>query len=477
MHVRMMTVVAALLCGVAGAETIDLGKLGAKGDGSEDISALVNANTGKGSLFLPAGVYKVSHPLVLRNPLFGTGYSRTPTVDATRTWLVSDIACTNGEAGVIEFGGSVRVNVENVNILCHGRECGIRVGDCRQATAAYVSHVGIFGVRSFGFRVEGKGSRPIFAGDMTIWGAFGHTERSVALRVKGACDCRFSNIEAMGVCVGMEAFNGHTYCDNLHLWTGCLGRSGAAWWKQTRGIVLGAHANFAGSEIYPDTCYYAIEETGPGTICEISNIMYWEDGSVPKDCDRDGAFLKRHPDGSGRLIVHGGLVGVGGNDKRPGWMNFVYSPAATFADVMMKCEYAIAARNIDRLCLGRELPDYTVSYATNAFCKVADILTVARTGACHALLVRDDGAAWRLGFVRGKEGETRISVKPMNELGTSEDVKTVSADDHVKVFLRAPDKASWSARLTTNYMGERFRPVDHGSLRDHGGNVRYRETL
>ena len=78
---KQLSILAALLPLMAGLSslaggTIDVVSLGAKNDGSEDVSAIVNANTAKGALFFPAGIYKVSHPLVLKNSIFGEGYSR-----------------------------------------------------------------------------------------------------------------------------------------------------------------------------------------------------------------------------------------------------------------------------------------------------------------------------------------------------------------------------------------------------------------
>ena len=52
---------------------IDVLSLGVKNDGSADVSAIVNANTAKGALYFPAGRYRVSHPLVLKNPIRGAG--------------------------------------------------------------------------------------------------------------------------------------------------------------------------------------------------------------------------------------------------------------------------------------------------------------------------------------------------------------------------------------------------------------------
>ena len=344
-----------LLAGVSSlaAGTIDIVTLGAKNDGSEDVSAIVNANTAKGDLFFPSGVYKVSHPLVLKNSIRGEGYSRVPRVGAVGTWLVSDIAATNATHGVVEFG-DVAVNVENLNIKCFSRECGIRIHTKGWNTLTFIDKVGVFGVESYGLFAQGPGSRRVFAENMTIWGTSRDPDsRSVGIRIAGFVDCRISNIEIMGVCRGIELFNEHTYGDNLHVWTGIDGKFGGEWWHDTRSIVLGERAHFSGSQIYPDTSYYAFD-LGANSLCEIANVMYWEDDSVKKVQDRTGRFV-HHADASrpGCLSVTGGLVGAGGDDKTPGATATYYASEATFRDVSLLSNYAIKGANIDRLCLGR----------------------------------------------------------------------------------------------------------------------------
>ena len=479
MRAVVIVSLAALACvSTLRAGVVDVTSLGAKNDGSADVSDIVNAATEKDALYFPAGVYRVAKPIRLKHSICGAGYSRVSQISSNETWLVSAIAPGKGPAGVIEIARNVRAEVENLNVLCSGSENGIRVADCTQGNMLFFDKVGVFGVSSCGLFVEGGGSRPVFAGNMTIWGAPGSLSRSVGIRLRGACDCRLTNIEVMGTAVGLEALNGHTYGDNLHLWTGFLGGKSdpTGWWTKTRGIVLGPASNFAGSNVYPDTSYYAVEMLGPGAFCEIGNVMYWEDGSVAPVKNRTGAFLKA-ADG-GRLVVHGGLVGVSGTDAKPGAMSRVYSPRQTFAGVMMKSLYSIRPENLDRLCLGGDLPDYTVSYRTNGFCKVADILTPAKTGSCAAKLVRDDGAVWRVEVVKAN-GKVESCVKAANALAKETDAKAVVAGDHVKVFVRAPEAAEkdWTARFTTETMGDRCRPLDHGSLRDFQGKVRYRERL
>ena len=477
---RKILLISAVCAGMmfARAEMINVLTLGAKNDGSADVSAIVNANTDKGALLFPAGIYKVASPLRLKNPIRGEGYSRISVVNSTRTWLVSDIVCTNGTQGVIEFGGDRPINVENLNIMCKSRECGIRIADCRQGTYTLIDKVGIYGVGAWGLYVKGRGSRPIFAGNMTIFGTTKDpTARAVGIRIEGPADCRLTNIEAMGVNIGLELYNGHTYGDNMHLWTGVMGAHEPTWWNDTRGIILGPVSHFTGSEIYPDTCYHAFEMKGPGSFCEIMNVMYWEDGSVKNVKDRTGTFVKyadeRNP---GKLVLNGGLIGVGGNDAHPGATAKHYMPKAVVRDVILKCDYAIRGANIDRLCVGRNLPDYTVHYAEKGWCKVADIFTVAKTGACEGVLTLDGGAAWRLSATKGAAGQVAFTTVPLNALCEGREVKSVEEDGVLKVFVLCPDAVPLTARFVTTYMCEYFRPLDHASLRTKAGHPRHRDV-
>ena len=471
---------AGMCLAAARAEVMDVVALGAKNDGSADVSAIVNANTAKGALFFPAGIYKVAQPLVLKNPIHGEGYSRSPVVNAARTWLVSEIVCTNGAHGVIEFGGDHRINVENLNVMCWSRECGIRIADCRQNTYTLIDKVGIYNVGAWGLYVKGRGSRPIFASDMTIFGTTKDpTARAAGIRIEGPADCRLTNIEAMGVNIGLELYNGHTYGDNIHLWTGVMGVHEPRWWNDTRGIVLGPGSHFTGSEIYPDTCYYAFDLKDASSFCEIMNVMNWEDGSVKNVKDRTGSLLHvADPQNPGKLVLNGGLVGVGGDDAHPGATTKYYMPSAVVRDVILKSDYAIKGANIDRLCLGRGLPDYTVRYADKGWCKVADIFTVAKTGACEGTLTLDGGAAWRLSVVKGPSGKVEFTTTPLNALCARREIKAVEEEEVLKVFILSPDAAPMAARFTTAYQCDYFRPLDHASLRTrtNAGQPRYRDV-
>ncbi len=459
------------------AAPVNVLSLGAKNDGSADVSAIVNAATQTNALFFPAGRYRVDRPIFLKHRICGQGYARIPKVDDERTWFISALNATNDLVAIVNFSGKVEVNVEEVNFLCSGRESAIRIDPCEQNTSTFISRVGVFNLSGTAVRVKGHGSRPVFVQDMTVFGKK-HAEGSVGIDVDGPADCRLANCEVMGTQIGLRICNGHTYGSNLHLWTGCMGGTdNGSWWKGTRGITLGPGGRFSGSQIYPDTSFYAIEQLGDGGQCEISNVMYWEDGSIKVAPDHDGRFYYKEPGSDARLVLQGGLVGVGGTDANPGWMAKMYSPDIVARDVAIKSCYAICGKNMDRLCLGGALPEYDVQYADKGWCKIADMFTNAPTGSCTAEISLDDGAAWTVSLVKDAAGKVAFEAKPENALCGARDVRRVDADGLVKLYLSNPSGRPFKAHFATRRMCDRFRPLDHGALRDYASKARYRDVL
>lgn len=452
--------------------------LGVKNDGSEDVSAIVNVATEKDALFFPAGIYKVAKPLWLKHPISGEGYLRSGRIEPSRTCFVSDIVCTNGSCGVINFTGDVQINVEKIAIKCRSTESGIRIAGCEQGTYTFISQVGIFGLRATGVMVDGWGSRPIFVENLTVHGTKDYPAASTGVAIGGAADCRLSNVEIMGTRIGLDLRNGHTYGSNLHVWTGCMsGKDNGTWWDGTRGIVLGPQANFAASQVYLDTSYYVIEQKGRGGCCEIANLMYWEDESIRSATPKTGVFYHREPDSTAKLVINGGMFGVAGTDACPGWLKTLYTPEADIRDVIVLSDYAITTNNLDRICFGQNLPDYQVRYAEKGWFKAVDILAAAPTGACEGALTLGDGAAWKVACVKtaGKEPETTFT--PLNDICSSHQVRAAEKDGVVRILVFNSGADELKVRFTTAYMGERFRPLDHGTLRSHKRESRCHEVV
>jgi hypothetical protein len=335
-------------------------------------------------------------------------------------------------------------------------------------------------MRSYGLFIEGGGSRPIFAQNMTIFSSNDWPVPCTAIyNGRGVNDNRFSNIEMMGVRVGLENHGAYTYGNNLHIWTGCMPqRDNGTWWRGTRGIVQADTGYFVGSEIYPDTCFYALEQRTANCSIDITNIMYWEDGSLRENPDFDGAFFHCPEGCNGTLKIHGGAIGATGNGKTKGHMAKVYTPNQHITDVVIRTDYPISGEYIDKICFGNQLPDYAVRYKQKGYCKVADIFTVAKTGACEGILTLGDGAAWRLTFVKDASGAVEKTVSPLNKLCNTHEIKMQDKDAKtICVFVKNDSDEELSGRFVTTYMGDYFRPLDYSLIRSRGGWERAQQVM
>lgn len=451
--------------------------LGACNDGSVDISDIVNANTERGTIYLPAGIYRVDKPLKLKNPLHGDGYMRNNVVTPAATWLISHIECADGTMGVVEYADQSGINVDNLNIQCHSREDGIRIKPCRQHTLTMISRVGIFNVEGCGVRVEGSGSRPVFLEDMTIFGN-GNCPMGCTAIIIDPADCRLTNIEAMGVQVGLDIRGGYTYGCNLHLWTGYLGRrDDGEWWKGTRGIVLQHGGIFVGSQIYPDTSYYLFEQKGSNRGgFDITEFIYYDDNTERDSRYLDGQLFHAEEGSTPNLRIHGGMMAVCGSDEHPCGMTRMYTPGQDIDNVLVRTDRKICGSNIDILCLGDALPDYTVAYPTPQpeGSKVADIFNVSPSGTVRARLSTDTGALWLLDITK-RDGQWKAKARAQNPTCKGYKLRYVEEDGLIKVYLVSPDNSPLKARFTTEAMAPYFRPVDYASLRRHDFSTRYAE--
>ncbi|MBQ3708357.1 MAG: hypothetical protein II889_10680 [Clostridia bacterium] len=454
--------------------------LGAKNDGSEDVSAIVNEYTKTNALFFPAGRYLVAHPLVIQNPLIGAGYARIGRPDNTHTWLISAIDHDDAdplcETGVICFGGDGRFTVENLNILCHSRECGIYVNPCVQATAVYVDRVGIFDVRGYGFcaakgeDVPGFASRPLFLGQMTIMGTSDYPETSVGIYTGGRIgDNRLSDIEIMGTRVGVWEEASFIYADNMHIWTGCLaGRDNGSWWETTRGIVLGkGDANFMGENIYVDTAFALFEFHSQRNMVSIHNFMSWEDGSIG-GCDRTDAvaFLIPEPlPGEPSVNLTDGLVYVAGNEKNPGKLSNLVFPGITarIKDVRILTDYEMNRANFRRFTfMDYGTPSYNgeaEAKETDRYCRIAALVMEAERGTCSFRYTSDAGDSAEITVAkRGEEILTKV------EPGLFCGAEFYEENDggYMEIFVKVPagQKIRWTVNTVSAGIG--FFPIDTG---------------
>lgn len=455
--------------------------LGVKNDGSKDISKIINKATERGALYFPAGIYKVSKPIYLKNPVYGAGYSRLGKVDANHTWLVSEIESTETNVGVLNYSELNAFNVENLNIMCHSQECGIRMESCTQNSMTYFEKVAIYNVSGFGFWIEGRGSRPIFFENITIWGSRNYPIPGVGIHINNY-DNRVSNVEIMGcrVCLEICGYNSFTYGNNLHLWTGPMaGKDNGTWWRGTRGIVL-EHSVFNGSEIYPDTSFYALEaKTGDCTF-HIHNIFYWEDGATGGSPDFDGKFFQG-PEGEDAIFqVNGGEIAVFKKSEKNGRISSVYVPGTRIRDVILRTDLPIETAYMKQLFLCDALPDYTLEYRQKGLCRVAQVLMGAKQGYTEGVIQLENGAKYRLQVVKKNGRKAEAEILPANPLAMAEPPFEIRQNKQKKMFsiyLKKETDTPETIRFTAESQCPEFRPVDFAILRSPVHEDRAHEIL
>ena len=456
--------------------------LGAKNDGTEDISDLVNRATEKSALYFPAGRYLVKKPLKLKNPIFGAGYARNPAQDDMHTWLISEIEHENTnvheEVGVVSFGGEGRFTVENLNIICHSRECGICIDPCVQGTAVFLNKVGIFDVRGYGILatkgedVPGFASRPLFFDDLTIWGTRDYALPSVGIYLDHRIgDNRLSNTEIMGTCRGLHLNASFLYGDNMHIWTGCLaGRDNGSWWENTRGIVLGTgDASFMGSNIYVDTSFALLEFHSQRNLLSIHNFISWEDGS-PAGCPREDARMFSIPEplpDEPSVELTDGIVYVNGCDAHPGKLADLTAPMknARITGMRILTDYEITGKNRHRFAYTNYgTPSYRVPCAAADHTRYVRIaaLVAELDGACELICssTKAESAALRFAM-RG--GELRCDVRPGLFSGTEFYLRR--DDPLIIVYAKTEAGEAVDYSVTTRSSSFGFFPLDLGLIK------------
>ena len=279
-----------------------------------DIGAIINKYTEEYTIYLPNGIYRVDTPIVLKNSLIGCNVSRNTKVDTSATWLVSNI----DSGSLISINGiseSCTV-VDNINIRLNSSEIGINFNPSIY-TFSHIKNVNIVNVSNIGINLEpGIGlSRGCFCDNISIFGtAF---TPSIGINVSHNCyDCRFSNIEIMGVQRGIIFANIDTihYLSNVHIWTGHIsGISNVTdnnWWRETRGIEAAGKNKIFCNNLYLDTCFIPLVCKNNATIY-INNLIYWEDKSI-LETETDGSLVYyNNVDTKSNVIVNGGMIYTG----------------------------------------------------------------------------------------------------------------------------------------------------------------------
>lgn len=295
-----------------------------KMDGTDDITATINAHTKNEPLFIPAGTYKISAPLQLKHSLYGAGSSRDPARGTSDTILKYTANPTAfGSQGVITVSGddvTGNIVIANLDITCNGMIGGI-VFTTNKYTDNSIYNVSINKVKSYGVYLQPSNStlnRYCYMDNVMVWGFSDNTpvERwtgSVAFFWGNkAPDCECNNLVNMVCQVGFDCRTDVYGCN----WTsyhgipsgGTGGTDANTWWNNSIACKV-TNNDIHVTNFYADTCKYAFVFDGPGKAAAyINNLIYTcNDGTATTETGYAAiALIGTSP--NPQFIVNGGII-------------------------------------------------------------------------------------------------------------------------------------------------------------------------
>lgn len=239
--------------------------LGADPTGKKDVSSIINKYTDKFSLYFPAGIYKVSNPVYLKNSLIGalppepSHLSDMPLGDYTI--FESAINSDDDTEGVINVTGeSVRsITIQNLFIETYTKECGVRM-ETTNFTRLILNHICVFVSENgiTGYNLNGFSSAGLYGYHLSAYHKYDATGTSyvagsAALHIgTNTYDSYFDDLTLFGFhdCIIADGKAGGTCINNVHGWCGDYGTSHRD--VQTRFIVNNTKSFLNCNYLYSD---------------------------------------------------------------------------------------------------------------------------------------------------------------------------------------------------------------------------------
>lgn len=479
---------------VAFSEPVNVLSLGVKNDGSEDCSSIINAATENYSLYFPAGIYKVSHTINVKNPIYGAGYSRKNAVSEKFTWLVSDMDSSDA---LIYISGTNNVNIENLNLKLNEGEIGIHVHDTRQYNK--VHNVNVTNVSSHGILVENTtqslASRSTFIDNCSVFGTAIFNPVSIGIEISGNVgDCRMSNIEVMGCSSGICLNNHIAYMSNVHIWCGCIsGSDSNNEWSASKGIMCQNGARLLATNIYIDTAYNVLYAGGNGSCIFIDNFFFTEDSTNDGCSQYEGSVVFTDNQYS-RIEINGGYINYKGNSESPSHVSRLHNRVAvncTFTNVVMVGDYDINIANADKFSPYRSGRTRTANYTLklvnstteDLYVEIAKFPQLNNKRGNARLAVLTDYGDWAT-IKMGKFGssQTAFSIERGSETFFDFYYKYDSTIGTI-IYIKLPQTSSQMAVYVTvdSITSLQYNCIDYSLIRrrsnDGGDNEVIRETL
>lgn len=227
-------------------------ELGAKNDGTMDISEILNTYSPQFDIYLPEGTYLVNETVNLKHGLIG------PSIGNVRTGarIISNVP-----SGDLFTCNTTSLVIQNLSITASGAETAIL-----HFTHTSYANCAIFGVN---IRNVGNGkaislepalsiSRYMTLMFCTLEGNMQTSQQQVGIYVNGnAPDCSFIGLTVMGFVGGLEIQSGHNRFVDVHIWGGVEPVNqpmSVTRWNNTYGIKTNGVSSDEFTSLYLDTC-------------------------------------------------------------------------------------------------------------------------------------------------------------------------------------------------------------------------------
>lgn len=300
---------------IAESKPINILTLGAKNDGSEDVSEIINTYTNQYAIYMPIGIYRVDNPILLKNALIGANCNRDNYLDGTgehadATVIKSYVA---NDFTVKMQSGTSDLIVKNLNIsLRSSTMAGGILQNSSGHSRSMIENVAIYGLGSnTGIYINPNlsTSRSAFINNVSVFGDGRANDGSVGIRLSGtAYDSRITNCELMYIQRGIYIDGGLVYGSNIHIYSGGVDVSGVTqnFYEKTSCLYAAGDAFLNFSNVYCDSAYRPVNILGKGSV-SINNFMYWDDESYDR-FNRTGSHIFYTPKHECNLVVNGGEI-------------------------------------------------------------------------------------------------------------------------------------------------------------------------
>lgn len=293
------------------APPVNILTLGAKNDGSEDVSSIINEYTNEYSLYFPIGIYRLDSPCTVRKNIIGAISARggdTVLFDVQHNGNVFNADPNVGESEIV-FENFV---IEGNNIANHGINyiAAIR-------TFIDIESVDVLHCRGTAFNINPSAgsSRCARINNFIINGISDFTDISTSdyANCKGIYlasnvpDSEITNGQIMYCCIGAHFMCGNTRLSNTHIYCGQggTGIDRAEWYSHTEGVDTSG--TVTATDLYVDTCLQAFVQRAENSI--ITNFTYWDDGNYASTGNNTAVILSTR----GTATIHVNNAVVGGN--------------------------------------------------------------------------------------------------------------------------------------------------------------------